>query len=243
MTLYIGLSELLGDSFSAGDVLLEIETDKAQMDVEAQDDGIVAKIFVDNGSKNVKVGTRIAVLAESDDDISSLEFPPDDSASAKESAPAKPAEPEPPKEQEAKPAPPSETPKPSPHRAPKTPFTPSPSVAHLLKEHGISDWSSIPASGPRGRLLKGDILAHLGKIQSGYPQELSSSVHKLEKLDLSNIKVKKTEAPKAVETKPAPAAKPEAPKEKNVTIPIRLDKVISGDITGKLPPRHHCVWN
>jgi pyruvate/2-oxoglutarate dehydrogenase complex dihydrolipoamide acyltransferase (E2) component len=36
----------LGDSFSAGDVLLEIETDKAQMDVEAQDDGILAKITV-----------------------------------------------------------------------------------------------------------------------------------------------------------------------------------------------------
>jgi pyruvate/2-oxoglutarate dehydrogenase complex dihydrolipoamide acyltransferase (E2) component len=35
-----------GDSFSAGDVLLEIETDKAQMDVEAQDDGIMAKIIV-----------------------------------------------------------------------------------------------------------------------------------------------------------------------------------------------------
>jgi pyruvate/2-oxoglutarate dehydrogenase complex dihydrolipoamide acyltransferase (E2) component len=36
----------IGDSFSAGDVLLEIETDKAQMDVEAQDDGILAKIIV-----------------------------------------------------------------------------------------------------------------------------------------------------------------------------------------------------
>jgi pyruvate/2-oxoglutarate dehydrogenase complex dihydrolipoamide acyltransferase (E2) component len=43
----------LGDSFSAGDVILEIETDKAQMDVEAQDDGILAKITVRN---------RIAVL-------------------------------------------------------------------------------------------------------------------------------------------------------------------------------------
>lgn len=48
-----------GDSFSAGDVLLEIETDKAQMDVEAQDDGILAKITVQDGSKAVQVGTRI----------------------------------------------------------------------------------------------------------------------------------------------------------------------------------------
>lgn len=42
-----------GDSFSAGDVLLEIETDKAQMDVEAQDDGILAKITVCQGRYHV----------------------------------------------------------------------------------------------------------------------------------------------------------------------------------------------
>src|SRR5947199_10057380 len=71
-----------GDSFTTGDVLLEIETDKATMDVEAQDDGIMAKIFAPDGSKNVKVGTRIAVLADEGDDISSLEIPPDDSKPA-----------------------------------------------------------------------------------------------------------------------------------------------------------------
>src|SRR5277367_1469745 len=71
-----------GDSFSTGDVLLEIETDKATMDVEAQDDGIMAKIFAPDGSKNVQVGTRIAVLADEGDDISSLEIPPDDSKPA-----------------------------------------------------------------------------------------------------------------------------------------------------------------
>ena len=53
-----------GDSFSTGDVLLEIETDKATMDVEAQDDGIMAKIFAPDGSKNVQVGTRIELLLE-----------------------------------------------------------------------------------------------------------------------------------------------------------------------------------
>jgi pyruvate/2-oxoglutarate dehydrogenase complex dihydrolipoamide acyltransferase (E2) component len=52
-----------GDSFVAGDVLLEIETDKAQMDVEAQDDGILAKITQGDGTKGIAVGTRIAVMA------------------------------------------------------------------------------------------------------------------------------------------------------------------------------------
>ncbi len=53
-----------GDSFSAGDVLLEIETDKASMDVEAQDDGILAKITQGDGSKGIQVGSRIGVIAE-----------------------------------------------------------------------------------------------------------------------------------------------------------------------------------
>jgi len=44
----------IGDSFSAGDVLLEIETDKAQMDVEAQDDGVLAKIIVSEDANSVE---------------------------------------------------------------------------------------------------------------------------------------------------------------------------------------------
>lgn len=59
-----------GDTFSAGDVLLEIETDKATMDVEAQDDGIMAKIIVDAGAKNVPVNSTIAILGEEGDDLS-----------------------------------------------------------------------------------------------------------------------------------------------------------------------------
>ncbi|GAA98692.1 uncharacterized protein L969DRAFT_68485 [Mixia osmundae IAM 14324] len=58
-----------GESFAPGDVLLEIETDKATMDVEAQDEGVVAKIVVGDGSKAVQVGKVIAVMAEDADDI------------------------------------------------------------------------------------------------------------------------------------------------------------------------------
>jgi pyruvate/2-oxoglutarate dehydrogenase complex dihydrolipoamide acyltransferase (E2) component len=67
-----------GESFSAGDVLLEIETDKATMDVEAQDDGVMVKIMSQDGSKAVQVGTRIAVTAEPGDDVSSIEIPADE---------------------------------------------------------------------------------------------------------------------------------------------------------------------
>ncbi|GAA5866453.1 hypothetical protein JCM3774_004689 [Rhodotorula dairenensis] len=59
-----------GDSFAPGDVLLEIETDKATMDVEAQDEGVLGKILVGDGSKAVQVGSAVAILGEEGDDFS-----------------------------------------------------------------------------------------------------------------------------------------------------------------------------
>ncbi|KAJ9120802.1 hypothetical protein QFC22_002736 [Naganishia vaughanmartiniae] len=79
-----------GDTFTAGDVLLEIETDKATIDVEAQDDGIMGKILVQAGENKVPVGQVIAILAEEGDDIASIEVPsdlaPEGSSSASASA-------------------------------------------------------------------------------------------------------------------------------------------------------------
>ena len=69
-----------GDSVSAGDVIAEIETDKATMEVEAVDEGVIGKILVDAGTDNVAVNTPIAVLLEEGDD-----------AHAVDSAPAAPA--------------------------------------------------------------------------------------------------------------------------------------------------------
>lgn len=62
-----------GDNVSSGDVIAEIETDKATMEVEAVDEGKIAKIMVDAGTENVKVNEIIAVLAEEGEDASSIE--------------------------------------------------------------------------------------------------------------------------------------------------------------------------
>ncbi|GJJ09520.1 hypothetical protein Clacol_003743 [Clathrus columnatus] len=88
-----------GESYSAGDVLLEVETDKTSIDVEAQDDGILAKIIIQDGTKNVTVGTPIAVIADPGDDISGAED------LAKNSNPPKPSTPkkEEPKTQDSPP--------------------------------------------------------------------------------------------------------------------------------------------
>jgi len=67
-----------GDSVSSGDILAEIETDKATMEMEAVDEGVIAKILVDEGSENVAVGTVIAVLAEEGEDATGVEAPSSD---------------------------------------------------------------------------------------------------------------------------------------------------------------------
>ncbi|KAF3937225.1 hypothetical protein ABW19_dt0207382 [Dactylella cylindrospora] len=215
-----------GDKFSAGDVILEVETDKAQMDVEARDDGILAKIFVEASKNPIKVGTRIGILADVDDDIASLEIPPEaPSAPAAEEPAAKAEAPKPaePKESQAAEEAPSED---YGHGKPrKNPFVASPGLTHLLHTNGL-EMSDIKGTGPGGRVLKGDVLAHLGKINKDKPKALASEIAKLAKLDLSNIKVKAPEPKK--EAKPPAAEKPtkvDPLADVEVSVSISLSKV------------------
>lgn len=231
-----------GDSFSSGDVLLEIETDKATMDVEAQDDGIMAKIFAPDGSKSVQVGTRIAVIADEGDDISNLEMPSDDSKPvSKPPEDVKKAEEDGQSKQEPKSTPstgPTGTPsnpKPSrsapasspsgPGQNTKYPFYPS--VIALIHENHLSDSdvAKIPATGPQNRLLKGDVLAYLGSIPSDYSSKQSQRIEHMSHLDLSNIKIMPpAEKPAVPTTEQAPDPIPEATTD--VSLPISLTEVL-----------------
>ncbi|KAL2693822.1 hypothetical protein Neosp_000388 [[Neocosmospora] mangrovei] len=211
-----------GESFSAGDVLLEIETDKATMDVEAQDDGVMVKIMTADGSKAVQVGSRIAVIAEAGDDISSLEIPADEQpkaqpSQAKETAPT-----------ESKPAEKKSAPKPTGTGTYEHKYPLLPSVGHLVKEKGISeeDVKKIKGTGPNGRLLKGDILAYLGAINPDTPAANESNFNSLVHLDLSNIKVAEKKAPKEAPKEAAPAPKAPVIENLELSIPVSLSKVI-----------------
>lgn len=227
-----------GDSFSAGDVLLEIETDKASMDVEAQDDGIMAKIMQGDGTKGIQVGSRIAVIAEAGDDLSSLAIPKEDgpaASSPKEEA----AKPDPaktsPSQAEAPPASKNasstsgDQPKKSSTGKGKKQTRPLlPSVEHLMHQHGLdmSAVESMTPTGPNNRLLKGDVLAYLGSIKSSYPSELSSRILKLSHLDLSNIKLASPPpAPKATASSASVVA-PEPDLDLEVAMPISMSAVI-----------------
>src|SRR4030081_3295354 len=65
-----------GESVRAGDVLAEIETDKATMEVEAEDEGVLAKIVIPEGTDHVAVNTPIAVIAENGEDVAEGEAQP-----------------------------------------------------------------------------------------------------------------------------------------------------------------------
>jgi len=79
-----------GDTVSSGDIMAEIETDKATMEFEAVDEGVIGKILVAEGTDGVKVGTVIAVLAGEGEDASAVSAAPEKAEAPK--AAAKPAE-------------------------------------------------------------------------------------------------------------------------------------------------------
>lgn len=82
----------VGDSFIAGDSLAKIDTDKASMDFEAQDDGVVAKLLVPDGSEDVAVNSPILVVVENVDDVAAFEnwVPPTEPMKAVSTAAAAP---------------------------------------------------------------------------------------------------------------------------------------------------------
>lgn len=108
-----------------------------------------------------------------------------------------------------------------------------PSIAQLLYENGLSssEADNIPASGPKGRLLKGDVLGYLGRISSTYSSEQSTRIAKLGHLDLSNAKPapSKAVAPSQsskTQGQESPEPELESP-DTEVAIPISLSSVIS----------------
>ena len=142
-----------GDAVKAGDVIAEIETDKATMEVEAVDEGTLAKIVIPEGTDGVKVNSLIALLLEEDEDASALD-------SVSTDAPKK----EVPKTVTPANQPTAEASKSAPSMAVATPkqaqesgrVFASPLAKRLAKEKGI-DLSSIKGSGPHGRIVKADL--------------------------------------------------------------------------------------
>jgi pyruvate dehydrogenase E2 component (dihydrolipoamide acetyltransferase) len=153
-----------GDTVKSGDILAEIETDKATMEFEAVDEGRIGKILVPEGSEGVKVNAPIAVLLDEGEKAGDVDISAamkDIGAAVKAEAPKKA---EPPKPEAA---PKAETPKveakaaetptsaPAPSHAGNRIFA-SPLARRIAANKGI-DLASLSGTGPRGRIVKSDV--------------------------------------------------------------------------------------
>jgi pyruvate dehydrogenase E2 component (dihydrolipoamide acetyltransferase) len=150
-----------GQSFDAGDVLCQVETDKATVDFEAQDEGVVAKILVEAGPADIPCGDPILITVDDEADVAAFaDYKVKASAPPPPAATAAPAETDAPPETSATPPPPGATP---PTPTPSTPASTSGGrvvaspLAHMLAKDMGYDIASIPGTGPGGRVIAADV--------------------------------------------------------------------------------------
>jgi pyruvate dehydrogenase E2 component (dihydrolipoamide acetyltransferase) len=137
-----------GDSVSPGEVIAEIETDKATMEVESVEEGFIGKIFVAEGTENVQVNSLIALILEEEADKEKLvDFKP--KALAAESNPQQTKEPQQSSTSQESKANTSET------NSGERVFA-SPLAKRIAQQNNL-DLTSISGSGPRGRIIKSDV--------------------------------------------------------------------------------------
>jgi pyruvate dehydrogenase E2 component (dihydrolipoamide acetyltransferase) len=142
-----------GENVRAGDVIAEIETDKATMEVEAVDEGVLGKILVQDGTEGVKVNAPIAILVEQGEAVPAA-APADKRTTAREAQPL---------EQEA----PRPVPQPAAERGngrdvDQDRIFVSPLARRMARQAGV-DLASLKGSGPNGRIVKADIETALQK--------------------------------------------------------------------------------
>lgn len=231
-----------GDSVSAGDVICDVETDKATVGYEMVDDGVIARILVSEGAKDVPLGTPVAVMVTDAKDVAAFkDFKPEGAA--------------------PKPAPKKEEPKREERRrrreereeAPKETSGGegrariSPQAKRLAAEHNI-DLSLVTGTGPNGRVLKEDVVEYMEKAKDkpqDKPQEAAKSEPKKGKapvnipgmpeftdIELTNYKrVTAERLTEAKQTVPHFYVSVECEVDKLLTLRSQLNKISSTKIT------------
>jgi len=164
-----------GDDVKSGDILAEIETDKATMEFEAVDEGKIARILVPEGSEGVKVGAPIAILAGEGEDAGTAAAAAPKADTAPPQAPK--AAPEPKADATPKSAPPPQAPVETPAASPQPAATvradgdrikASPLARKLAQAQSI-DLSTLQGSGPGGRIVRADVDGAAGKAPAAAP--------------------------------------------------------------------------
>ena len=146
-----------GDTVSSGDLIAEIETDKATMEFEAVDEGVITQLLVAEGTDGVKVGTVIAIIQGEDDEAT---------AAPKAAAPVAAQEPKP-AAVAAAPAPVT-APVAAPSHSSGDRIKASPLAKRIAANSGV-DLAGISGTGPNGRIVKADVEAFSGAGRSPAP--------------------------------------------------------------------------
>ncbi|KAL2462448.1 Dihydrolipoyllysine-residue acetyltransferase component 2 of pyruvate dehydrogenase complex [Forsythia ovata] len=194
-----------GDKVSPGEVLCEVETDKATVEMECMEEGYLAKILLGDGSSGIKVGEVIAITVEEEEDVAKFkDYKPSTSDAAP--SPSVPTAPTPPKEEIA------EVPVSSPEPKVSKPSTPisaenrifaSPLAKKLAEDHNVP-LSNIKGTGPSGRIVKADIedyLASRGKEVSQAPKFDTTAVAALDYMDIPHSQIRKVTASRLLQSK------------------------------------------
>ncbi|XP_039124393.1 dihydrolipoyllysine-residue acetyltransferase component 2 of pyruvate dehydrogenase complex, mitochondrial-like [Dioscorea cayenensis subsp. rotundata] len=160
-----------GDKVSPGEVLCEVETDKATVEMECMEEGYIAKIIHGDGAKDIKVGEIICITVEEEGDIEKFK---DYKTSAKPAETTAPSEPSSPKQEVPEPAKAPE-PKPTVSKTEEVPhgddrIFSSPLARKLAEENNVP-LSNIKGTGPDGRILKADIEDYLASSAKGVPTQ------------------------------------------------------------------------
>jgi len=162
-----------GERIEMGEVICEVETDKATMEYESPSSGILLKILVPEGGA-ARVGEPIAVVGE-EGELLEVEKAEEAPIEAKEAVPSSPSVSVKAEETEAKP---SQGVSPKPKEAPEMPkrLKASPLAKKLAEEHGI-DLSKLRGSGPGGRIVKRDVEAVIKGTPAGAPSSAAGTLY------------------------------------------------------------------
>lgn len=218
-----------GDKVSPGEVLCEVETDKATVEMECMEEGYLAKIIHGDGAKEIKVGEVIAITVEEEGDIEKFkDYKP--SSSAEPVAPAESkAQPEPsqPKVEEKKltQAPEAKAPKIEEASQSGDRIFASPLARKLAEDNNVP-LSSVKGTGPDGRILKADIEDYLASVAKGGLREAFAAPG-LGYVDIPNAQIRKVTANRLL------ASKQTIP-HYYLTVDARVDKLVK--LRGELNP-------
>lgn len=176
-----------GDKLNEGDLLAEIETDKATMGFETPEEGYLAKILVAAGSKDVPIGKLVCIIVENEADVAAFKDFVDTGAPAKPAEPSQPASSPPPPSPSPTPTPVSSAPITAPATSSGDRVYASPLARRLAAEKGLSLQSIGKGSGIYGSITSQD-LSRAGTAGMGAPSPVAGLAGTYEDIPMSNIR-------------------------------------------------------